>query len=56
MVYFGTSTTRDVNPAEGEKRDGFKWFTRDELLDKSFGVGERVQRYAIVALETVNGA
>ena len=50
MVYFGTSTTRDVNPAEGEKRDGFKWFTKEELTDTAHGVSKRVQKYALAAL------
>ncbi len=49
--YFGTSETREVNPAEGEKRDGFKWFTKEELDDPAYGVDSRVSHYAKTALE-----
>ena len=49
--YFGTSETREVNPAEGERRDGFKWFTKEELDDPAYGVDSRVSHYAKTALE-----
>lgn len=48
--YFGVSDTRELNPAEGEKRDGFKWFTEAELEDSTYGVELRVQHYAKAAL------
>lgn len=53
IVYFGKSTTREVNPAEGERRDGFKWFTKEELTDKTYGVSKRIQKYALVALDAL---
>lgn len=49
--YFGTSETRELNPAEGEKQDGFKWFTKEELDDPAYGVDSRVSHYAKTALE-----
>jgi 8-oxo-dGTP pyrophosphatase MutT (NUDIX family) len=49
--YFGMSTTREINPADGEIRDGFKWFTKEELEDPACGVDERVRHYAKAALE-----
>ena len=48
--YFGRSETRDINPAPGEKTDGFKWFTDSELEDPKFKVMDRVQLYAKAAL------
>lgn len=51
FMYFGTSTTRELNPAEGEKRDGFKWFTEKELDDPQYGVRPRIIGYAKAALE-----
>jgi 8-oxo-dGTP pyrophosphatase MutT (NUDIX family) len=50
FIYFGVSDTRDVNPAEGEKQDGFKWFTEEELSDPQYSVSPRVQKYARAAL------
>lgn len=51
FIYFGVSDTRDLAPAEGEKTDGFKWFTKEDLLDPSSGVSARVTQYALAALE-----
>lgn len=51
LMYVGTSDTRELNPAEGEKQDGFKWFTREDLDDPQYGVVLRVRKYAKVALE-----
>lgn len=50
FVYFGRSMTRDLFPAEGEKTDGFKWFTRDDLNDPACDVHERTKQYALAAL------
>ncbi len=50
FVYFGVSTTKEVNPAEGESTEGIRWFTREELDDESFGVPPRVRQYAHAAL------
>lgn len=54
FVYFGTSNNRDINPAEGEKRDGFKWFTKSELEDPACEVNVSVKKYALAALDTVS--
>ena len=54
MVYFGTCSSGEINPAEGEKRDGFKWFTKEDLDDPSHGLSERIRQYALTALETIN--
>ncbi len=51
FVYFGTCDTRETDPAPGEKRDGFKWFTKDELDEVSYGVPERIKICARAALE-----
>lgn len=51
FVYFGTSNSREVNPAEGESKEGIRWFTRDELEDTVFGIRPRVKQYAAAALE-----
>lgn len=52
FIYFGTSENREINPAPGEKTDGFKWFTKEELDDPQFGVPMRVRHYSKSALET----
>jgi len=54
FIYFGTSDTRELNPAPGETTDGFKWFTRDELSDPKYGVSKRIQMYANAALDAVS--
>ncbi|KND47971.1 MAG: pyrophosphohydrolase [Parcubacteria bacterium C7867-004] len=51
LEYFGRCETRDINPAPGEKTDGFKWFSDTELEDSQFEVTDRVQLYAKAALK-----
>jgi 8-oxo-dGTP pyrophosphatase MutT (NUDIX family) len=51
FAYFGTSKNRNIDPAPGEKTDGFKWFTRAELENPNCGVIERVRFYATAALD-----
>jgi len=51
FIYFGTSDTRELNPAEGESTEGMKWFTREELSDAQYGVSRRIQNYAKAALD-----
>jgi ADP-ribose pyrophosphatase YjhB (NUDIX family) len=53
FAYFGRSNNRDINPAPGEKRDGFKWFTKEELDSVDSGVIPRVTHYAKAALLAV---
>jgi hypothetical protein len=50
FVYFATSDSRNIDPAPGEKRDGFKWFTREELDDTRFDILTRIRLYAKAAL------
>ena len=52
--YFGVSESRDIKPGVGEKQDGFKWFTREELEETEYDIAETIKRYACAALETVN--
>jgi 8-oxo-dGTP pyrophosphatase MutT (NUDIX family) len=54
FVYFGTSTTRDIHPAPGEKTDGFKWFTKEELDKPEYGIPERIKVCAKAALAAVH--
>ena len=51
FVYFGTSEMRETNPAPGEKADGFKWFSEEELDDVRYGVPARIRVCAKAALE-----
>lgn len=51
FIYFGTSRNRDIVPEEGEKSDGFKWFSKEELENPSCEVGERTKHYALEALK-----
>lgn len=54
FVYFATSQTRETHPQEGETTDGFKWFTKEELDDASYGVKPRVRHYAKAALNAAH--
>lgn len=51
--YFALSDTRVLNPAEGEKQDGLKWFTKEELDDPKYGIAETIRNYAKAALEAL---
>jgi 8-oxo-dGTP pyrophosphatase MutT (NUDIX family) len=54
FVYFATSETRETSPQKGETTDGFKWFTKVELLDPIYSVSERIQMYAKKAIDTLS--
>lgn len=54
LVYFATSTTDKIIPAEGhEKSSDIKWFTKEELLDEKLEIWQRVRQYALTALDEV---
>ena len=52
FIYFGTSEDRNVDPAPGESRDGFKWFTREDLDDPRYDVPVEIRLHAKAALDT----
>jgi 8-oxo-dGTP diphosphatase len=51
FMYFGTSASRELDPAEGEARDNLKWFTPEDLDDPACEVHPRIIAYAKAALE-----
>lgn len=51
-IFFATSKTREVRPAEGEKDVETKWFTREDLDNPTFGLKETVRFYASAALDS----
>lgn len=51
LIYFATSSTRDMSQGETEVSDEMKWFTASELDDSSYGIGETIRHYAHSALE-----
>ncbi len=53
MIYFATTKSTKIIQGENEVSDEIRWFTREELDDPQFGVGERMQYYAKKALEAV---
>jgi ADP-ribose pyrophosphatase YjhB (NUDIX family) len=53
LVYFATVTNTDIVENEREKSPEIKWFTKEELLDPSLEIWERVRHYALTALEEV---
>jgi ADP-ribose pyrophosphatase YjhB (NUDIX family) len=52
LVYFATSDTDNVRPAEGEQQDGWKWFTREEVLKGD--IPQNIKDYAVRALDTLS--
>jgi len=53
FVYFGKSKTDKLVLSESEKGE-CRWFTKEELLDKSFGIKEEVSFYAKMALDRLS--
>lgn len=51
LVYFATSSTDVITPSESEKTEEWKWFTRKELGDASFGIQPNITHYATRALQ-----
>jgi ADP-ribose pyrophosphatase YjhB (NUDIX family) len=56
LVYFAQSDSRDMSQGEEEVSDEMRWFTKDELDDPAFGIGETIRHYARAALAAVNAA
>ena len=51
FIYFATTDTYDVNPADGESRE-FYWLSMDELKDNE-DIKPHIKSMAIKALETL---
>ncbi len=52
LVYLATTENPEIKPAEGEKQDGCKWFTREEL--DSTDMPPNIRAYAKFALDTIH--
>ena len=46
-----TNNTRAIQPGEGERKDGIRWFTKEDLFDPHFQVPPDVQYCANAALD-----
>ena len=53
LVYFATTDSAKITQGEHEISDEIKWFTKDELHDKKYGIEDDIKHYAGVALETL---
>jgi ADP-ribose pyrophosphatase YjhB (NUDIX family) len=53
LVYFARSNSREVQQGESEISDHIKWFTREELDDPQWQVGERIKLHAKAALDAL---
>lgn len=51
FIYFATSKSADFVQGPDEISDEIRWFTRDDLDNPKFGIGERIKHYAKRALE-----
>ncbi len=54
MVYFAKSNTEKLVLSEEEKSDGCKWFTKSDLEDPKYQIGEQIKIYARAALEKLS--
>ena len=50
LIYFATSSHRDVVQGEQEISDHIKWFTKEELDDPQYGIDSAIRYYAKAAL------
>ncbi|MEK6846674.1 MAG: NUDIX domain-containing protein [Nanoarchaeota archaeon] len=53
LVYFAKSNTTEIVQSEEEKSDECKWFTKEELGDSQYQIGEQIKIYARAALENL---
>lgn len=53
LVYFATTKDTEIVQGDTEVSEEIRWFTKDELDDPQFGVGERIRYYAKTALDEV---
>lgn len=54
MVYFAASDTDKIVESEEEKSEECKWFTKEELDDPKYQIGEQIKIYAKAALEKLS--
>jgi 8-oxo-dGTP diphosphatase len=56
LTYLATSKTNIVSQGEHEHSDNMRWFTKEELMDPSLVMSDRMRSYALTALEEVGMA
>lgn len=54
MVYFAKSNTEKLVLSEEEKSDECKWFTKEDLEDPKYQIGEQIKIYARAALRNLS--
>ena len=50
LVYFARALSTEIVEGEGEKSDGIRWFTKEELDDPQYDIKETIRHYAKAAL------
>lgn len=50
LVYFARALSTDITEGEGEKSDGIRWFSMEELDDPQYELKETIKHYAKAAL------
>lgn len=54
LVYFAKSNTDKITQSENEKSDECKWFSKEELEDPKYQIGEQIKIYARAALQKLS--
>jgi 8-oxo-dGTP pyrophosphatase MutT (NUDIX family) len=54
LGFIATAKTLDINPAPGEKKVEFKWFSAADLEDPKLQVIEHVKQHALKAIRTAS--
>ena len=52
FIYFASSTNDQIQQGATEFSEEIRWFTKEELGDKAFGIGDATTYYAKAALES----
>lgn len=55
LTYFALAKTDSIRNQDDEHSDELKWFSKEELIDPKFGIRDSVQKYALAALQTIQG-
>lgn len=53
MIYFATTTSDHIQQGSSEISDEIRWFTKEDLDDPAFGVGDATTYYAKAALDAL---
>lgn len=54
FIYFARSKTDQLQLSETEVSEECRWFTKEELIENSYGISDRVTFWALKALEKLS--